>query len=81
MLSQADALLTDVLNLAAPPTRESLSAWADQYRVLSSEASAAHHYFAVSRPIGGCDSARMELGPAGCAEVARFPPSRTVFVK
>ena len=41
MLSQADALLADVLQLIAPPTRESLSAWADAHRVLSSEASAA----------------------------------------
>jgi phage terminase large subunit GpA-like protein len=41
MLSQADAVLADVLKLIAPPTRESLSAWADQYRILSSEASAA----------------------------------------
>ena len=36
-----DTLLAHALELAAPPEREPLSEWADKYRVLSSEASAA----------------------------------------
>jgi phage terminase large subunit GpA-like protein len=35
-----ETLLESVLALAAPPERTPLSEWADQYRVLSSEASA-----------------------------------------
>jgi len=41
MLANAETLLARVLALAAPPERVALSEWADAYRVLSSEASAA----------------------------------------
>ena len=45
-LADVDSLLDRCLTLATPPVREPLSDWADQHRVLSSEAITARRFAA-----------------------------------